>query len=211
MTRRTRSISRFLNVAATLILTSLLLAGAANAAGFGGYLGLDYTEGDVDVFGLTVDHERSAVDLGFVMDTNLSRDRLFNYRLRLGMQAGKREYDIAGFGTVKEKTIGFAITNTFGFGIVRTPAVRLWIGPSIRFAVDDCTDCSGYDSVFLAIGGGPEIGLNYNVGRHLTIGPSLSYNYMFGVNIEDDEDFDGPQHQVSLLVNVFFRTESDSF
>ena len=69
--------------------------------------------------------------------------------------------------------------------------------------------------MFLAFGAGPEIGLNFNIGSHLTIGPSLAYNYMFGVDFTDifgfTDDFSGPQHHVSVLVNIFFRTGSDTY
>jgi len=202
------------------IIAALLIAGSAHATGWGGYVGYGRSEGyvEIDTFFGTVDldHNRDAVEFGFVLDTNLAQDRLFNYRLRVGLVAGDREY-ADGFDTVEEETFGVAIENTFGFGIVRTPTVRLWIGPSLRLEVDGCTDCDdfGYDSTFIGFGAGPEIGLNINIGDHFTIGPSVGYKYMYVANIDDssgsDETFEGGQHQVSVLLNIFFRSGSDNF
>jgi hypothetical protein len=73
----------------------------------------------------------------------------------------------------------------------------------------------GYDSTFVGFGVGPEIGLNINIGDHLTISPSLGYRYMYGANTADstgsDETLDGGQHPVSVLLNIFFRSGSDNF
>jgi hypothetical protein len=192
----------------------MLFAASASAAGYGGYLGYAHSDGSVDFFGVDVDHDNDMVDFGFVLDTNLARDRLFNFRLNVGLQIGERTYKGPG-GSFPEETVGFTVNSAFGFGIVRTPTLRLWLGPAIRVSVDGCTDCSGYDSTFVAVGAGPELGLNFNIGDHLTISPTLGYQYMYGADVLDgggvDEIFDGGQHHVSLLFSIMFRTGSDSF
>jgi hypothetical protein len=213
-----RLYTRKMTNAALWVFVSILFAASANAGGYGGYVGYVHSEGSVefDLFAsdIDIDHENDIFEFGFVLDTNLAQDRLFNYRLNVGVQNGEREYTERR-GSLKEETAGVSINNVFGFGIVRTPSLRLWVGPAVRFSVDACTDCSGYDSTFIALGAGPEIGVNFNLGEHLTISPTLGYQYMYGTEfIEvggEDEDFSGGQHHVSLLFSVMFRTGSDSF
>ncbi len=190
----------------------------AHASGFGGYVGYAHTTGTVEqeAGGPDLDHENNLVDFGFVFDTNLARDRTFNYRLNLGLQIGEREYSVSGSpAKLKEKTAGFSVNNSFGFGIVRTETMRVWLGPSIRIGLDGCTNCSGYDSLFVSAGAGGNVGVNFNIGERLTISPSFGYQYMYGANVWDDDfetsSVEGGQHHVSFLVNVLFRRSGDRF
>jgi hypothetical protein len=229
MIQDTRTHRYSLKYGPLLTIAVILIAGSADAAGFGAYVGYARSEGEVEgeIFvDIEADHERDAAEFGFVLDTNLAQDRLFNYRLHVGFMRGKREYTVTNVNGIdldcsrfdcsfKDETFGVAIDNTFGFGVLRTRTVRLWIGPTIRLAIDGCTDCSGYDSTFIGFGAGPTIGLNINIGDHFTVGPSLGYNYMLGANVVDsdgdDEAFTGGQHQISLLFNFFYRSGSDNF
>ncbi len=71
-----------------LIGFSLLVGSAVHAAGFGGYLSYGNIDGAVDdlAFFRDLDYESDRFGLGLVMDTNVAKDSLFNYRLEVGYQ-----------------------------------------------------------------------------------------------------------------------------
>ena len=97
-----------------LIGFSLLVGDVAHAAGFGGYLSYSKIDGGVDdlPFLGDQDYESDRFGLGFVMDTNVAKDSLFNYRLEVGYQHSWREFDDFS-GEIESD--GFTINNTFGF------------------------------------------------------------------------------------------------
>lgn len=63
---------------------------------------------------------------GLLVDTNVARNRLFNYRLNLG--GGQLFADMA----TKPRLYRFDIINSFGFGVVRTKWIRFWLGPQFN-------------------------------------------------------------------------------
>jgi hypothetical protein len=200
-----------------LIGFSLLFGNAAHAAGFGGYLSYSKIDGGVDnlPFLGDQDYESDRFGLGFVMDTNVAKDSLFNYRLEVGYQHSWREFDDFS-GEIESD--GFTINNTFGFAPYRNENVRLWMGPALRLSVDvfDEDDIEPLDD-WVTFGGGigPAVGLNWHMGSTLSGSLSLSYQYMFmGEYIDfgfDDDTFDGHEHLVTFGLSVLFRSRGDRF
>jgi len=200
-----------------LIGFSLLVGNAAHAAGFGGYLSYGNIDGGVDdlPFLGDLDYESDRFGLGLVMDTNVAKDSLFNYRLEVGYQHSWREFDDFS-GEIESD--GFTINNTFGFAPYRNENVRLWMGPALRLSVDvfDEDDIDPLDDwVTFGIGIGPAVGLNWHMGSTLSGSLSLSYQYMFmGEYIDSgigDDTFDGHEHLVTFGLSVLFRSSGDRF
>ncbi len=95
----------------------------ANAVGLGVYGGTstgsaNWSQYSYPDFGTGLERR----EYGFVLDTAVAKDKVFNYRLQIGHV--EASYDGLEFS-------GETVINTFGFGIVRTQAMRLWLGPQI--------------------------------------------------------------------------------
>jgi len=107
---------------------------------------------------------------GFVLDTAVAKNRVFNYRLELGYE--RKNYEDEA-GAILEMD-NFVVVNDFGFGVVRTPKLRFWLGPELKIAsgsgnVDtDEDEVVDYDLVNVGIG--PVVGLNFHIGKLVTLG-----------------------------------------
>ena len=158
------------------ILTLLMLFSAKALFAFGiGVLG-DFHGGNVVWNNQGVDHLGGGG--GFVMDTNLARDEIFNYRLEftcgqliISQRVTYTQWlPFGGFfipfprtETDKKGTIFISAVQYFGFGVVRSKYVRFWIGPQLTLG-GMVTDIRGF------IGGlGMALGLNFNIGEIFTI------------------------------------------
>ena len=194
-----------------LVASSLFFATQAQAAGFGAYLEYGHAEGDSDLFD---ESSTERFGVGFTLDTALASDRLLNYRLSLGYQHGERDFD--GGPTID--TDGFTINNALGFGVIRSPDLRFWLGPSVRISID-ALDVPGFgiglDVTDVSIGGGPVVGLNWNIGERVTLSTTLAYQYLYIAEIAEtdfeDETFDAHEHLISLNLSFFFRTGGDRY
>lgn len=137
------------------------LSAQAYAVGLGLYV--SQGSGDADFDGtysnFSADTEQSAI--GFTFDTNLSKNRVFNYRL--GVEKGTLKFNQFEVDEV-------AVTNDFGFSLVREDNLRIWIGPELRISFQDKQESSGWEYSGVGVGVGPVIGLNWHLGQN---GPSL--------------------------------------
>jgi hypothetical protein len=178
---------------------SLLLAMpmVASASGMGIYIPyniseteeLEYTDG-----GGTYDFEyKPSAGIGFVFDTNIGKDKLFNYRL--GLEYVRTELDnIDGnslpAGSTFDKST-FNIVNTFGFGLLRTQTVRLWVGPRVNVQFENADfevfSISGSQSS-IGVGLGLAAGVNVNLGKVVSLAADLDYH---AVSVVGTEDFAG--------------------
>ncbi len=172
--------------------------------------------------------------LGFVYDTNIARDEPINYRFKIGYRYGQRKWDktdtitvprnldkpnafaqVITFEPKSRSAQGLTLNQTLGYGFVRNQAYRVWAGPTVRLNIDWYGVATDLDIVDVAFGGGPEIGINYHLGDNLSVGASVSYNFLYlGEHFEttgDDQRFDGYQHLLALSISVFFRSEFDRF
>jgi len=146
---------------------------SAEASGLGFYASSGSGDSDIDVgpfwWLVTNSTVSSSADLsiesaGLVFDTNLSQDRLFNYRLEIGK--GNYTWEVPGGSETELKQV--VMTHDFGFGILRNQAVRLWLGPEIRLTrIND--EANGNDYDLMGFGFGLALGLNINIKGPLTI------------------------------------------
>lgn len=153
----------------------VLAFGASDASAIGIGFGVNIGSGDADKSfdGISAgSDDLSTADLGFVMDTNLSGDSTFNYRLTL---AGA-SYEIKD--SPFDDMSGITIINDFGFGIVKKPNFRLWMGPQLRLSWISQQSGNGQEELDLfSFGIGPVLGANFNIGSSATI--ALTGAYVF--------------------------------
>ncbi|WP_419661698.1 uncharacterized protein Dvar_21340 [Desulfosarcina variabilis str. Montpellier] len=156
------------------------------------------------------DGDRSRRAFGFVLDTTVARDQLFNYRFQIGYETWEDE--VSGFGEFDMS--GISMSHDFGFGVLRTPAVRLWLGPELRFAyASGDIDRNPYADVYsFEYGIGPVIGANFNIGSTVTLGLKAGYIFsnFLGVIENDshtyeDYDFDGSSTELYFNAVIIFR------
>lgn len=215
-------------VSGWLVVIGSIVAESGAAGGIGGSLSFSRSDARLedrdDVF-VDLDAETDAVGFGVAFDSNLAQDRLFNYRVVAGFDFVDQEIHQAGLQNQVQGT-SFSLDQTLGFGFIRTPELRVFIGPSLHLGVgriDDHIDVDGfradYDATSFTAGLGPELGINLHVGRHLTLSTSTYVRY--GVRVQDfdgffddrgsDGVFRGDELQAGIRTSIFFRFGRDAY
>jgi len=166
-----------------------------------------------DDYDSTFDLDVSQFGAGFVLDTAVAKDRVFNYRLNVELTGLSAETES---GSAYDG-FAFNVFNTFGFGIVRTEKVRFWLGPQIGFGyfyADKPTDYGYYETYTSSIEGatvsvGPMAGININIGPvvSLCFDAGLRASFIFGgIDTYDDYyDFDGSGAEFVVHAGIIFR------
>lgn len=187
---------------------------ATNAMAFG--LGFNLsggggsTEWDPEVSAINFDTDDSRGSVGFVLDTTVAKNFIFNYRLNIGSESVDYERE-DGSGTYETK--GWFMAHDFGFAIIRKKHIRLWAGPEIRWSYTEGEQDTNKDIEMraLALGIGPVVGLNLNFGKRLTLAfkaGALAMTYdgaleskFFGV----ESDIEGEGSYSFVNVGLIFR------
>jgi hypothetical protein len=212
-------IMRKLSLVSLLVLCWMVALPAmdADALGLGGYInfssGTSTWTADDGNSEWDIDSDRKITDLGFVLDTAVARDTLFNYRLQLGYENWEDD-NAAG---EKLDLTGFVMTHDFGFGVLRTPNVRLWLGPEVKLAfVTGSPDGSpDFDVSLFDFGIGPVIGANFNIGSTVTLAVKTGYLFegFAGVGRQssfDDITYTGRASEIFINFAILFRI-NDSY
>lgn len=184
----------------------------ANAVGIGLYATLT-NSGDADwentSFNSTDNRDLDQKEFGFMLDTAIATNRLFNYRLQLAIVD-------ASYDNIEMD--GFVLTNTFGFGIVRNSDLRFWIGPQFGFKYLESNDTTDIELVTLDFGAAT--GLNYHVGSNISLTAEAGYKLGYGgadINSSSTSsstsDFDVDINENRFFVNVglLFRFGRDKY
>jgi len=134
---------------------------------------------------------KSSAGIGFAFDTNIGKDSLFNYRL--GLEMSKEEIDSSdGHSCTDNCDFGtrYNIVNTFGFGVLRTQTVRLWVGPRINIAGDAYTDDdnNNFKRAGFEVGIAPAVGINVNLGRYFALAADVDYRFAAAFGAADEDD-----------------------
>ena len=79
------------------------------------------------------------------------------------------------------------IVNTFGFGVLRTEKVRLWVGPRINIAYDWDTGDDGWNRLGFEFGVAPAVGVNVNLGRLVSLAADVDYRVATTFGAYDDD------------------------
>jgi hypothetical protein len=119
---------------------------------------------------------------------------------------------------------GLVIDNDFGFGIVRTKSVRLWLGPELRIAFFTGTDESSTgvtqrDVSLVGVGIGPVLGVNFNIGSNLSLCLKTAYLFnsysgsgegkQIGATYAPDADYKFKENFLLVNAALMFRIGDD--
>ncbi|OGW39804.1 MAG: hypothetical protein A2010_07750 [Nitrospirae bacterium GWD2_57_9] len=121
--------------------------------------------------------------MGFVLDTNLAGEDLFNYHLNLGYETiDMTDFTIAptyfSSGVTSDLQMkGIVMTHVFGFGTKIAPGTRFWMGPEIRvqWAKGTPDKAKDVNVKMFGFGVGAAAGLNFNLPK-VTIGLKTGYD-----------------------------------
>jgi len=183
-----------------LVVSLMLIWGAssASALGLGTYYNLGWGSGEIELddndFTFDIDSDHKTRAIGFVLDTNVAKDSVFNYRLNVSLD----KMDIDGGPSLD----GYVMDHTFGFGVFRNKYVRLWIGPQINLSYYDDDD---YDLDVFGIGVGPAIGANIHAGDKISFTITSGYKYNFLLGSMSSDDFTGYEGQYYINFGMLFR------
>lgn len=187
-----------------LLLTALAIS--LNAGGIGVYI--PYSLG-IEKDGIITDNNYLEYDynyklknksgLGIAFATNLGKANTFGYKFALELTHPQSENS----SIEKDK---YRMTNTFEFGIIKTQAIKIWLGPRIILGVEAHESSSG-----LEIGVAPAIGIHYNISNYLAL--TLDLDYKFTANIGDYYDandeiiasYAGTENGSTVRFGVFYK------
>lgn len=154
---------------------------AGGGIGFTAGAGLEHWSDENNLFvtnkTYSLDGSRKLGNYGFVVDNNISKNRLFNYRFSLNRETNKPR---SGNGLEFD---GISMTHDFGFGFYRSRGLRIWAGPRIYFGFSEHVDQTeapantSTDGIIGSYGYGPVLGLNINSIDVVSI--SITYAYLF--------------------------------
>lgn len=203
----------------TIVALLTVAHGNALALGLGFYGSLQAGEGDWEFENLAgPDDNFDGGDLtrfgfGFVLDTAVLKDTLFNYRLDVGFE--RFDADLGGTSVTAE-LVGIAADSSFGFGVLRTENVRLWVGPRVRVAAygGDFNNDSSIDIALVEFGAGGVFGANFKVGPTVVLGVETGFMFSGYTGEREDvlgisRDFTGSSGNLFLNGVVLFRLGSD--
>ena len=193
----------------------VIISHSLRAAGLG--IAFRYGVGSVDYD--LYDGDASHFGINFVFDSNVAKNSVFNYRLNAGVEFFEHSYDATyDYGYLYTETeynegIRIITDHTFGFGIVKSRVVRLWLGPNIRFGFVSA------DEAGLCVGAGlTALGLNFNFGPVFTLGVEAGYQFYADLYFDDVvsneyvEDYylyegssSGANNMFVLKISILFR------
>jgi len=219
-------------LALTLLLT---MPAVIHAGGLGIYVPISLGDTmDVTVtpdFGSKQDYDQTtnfdtSTGFGLTYDSNLGKDELYNYRL--GVEWMDRTVDSvsANGNTYNCKNdcdmFRFQVVQTFGFGVLRTEMVRLWVGPRINVGYNyNDTTTGGVESseVNFELGIAPAVGVNLNFGRWFAVAADLDYRFAYTgggrttktilSNSENTASYSGSNNGASLRLYAIFKFGED--
>lgn len=206
---------------------ALLCAGTVNeadAAGLGVYGSVAGGKADWSPDRATdFDKRTGRLDFGLAMDTAPARDKLYNYHLTVGYGIF-RNMNSDAWG--RADLDGLIISNSFGFGTLVTPRVRVWFGPEIKVTwVDGNPDhYSNYKINLFGVGKGLALGVNFNDDKMFTTVVKLGFQvidyvgegkgfFSHATNRASSaylwKDYEVREKMLTLTLEFLFRTSDD--
>ena len=169
----------------------------------------------------TYEPDISHFGFGFVLDTRVANPGVFHYRLHIGYESvNLGEANFTQSNRLNDNFSRFSIDNTFGFAVLQSEVVRLWLGPQIRLSYMGYNkEESGVnlDVNLIGIGVAPVLGANFNLGDVFTLAPELGYRFsVFGGKLSVTENYVGIDYDYSqdwtlntrefyIKLNIIFR------
>ena len=134
---------------------------------YSGSLSSSSTSGSYDYDGTL----KNKMGIGFVYDSNPNSRNIYNYRF--GFEYTKPVDDKVSDAN---SATNYMMVHTFGFGVVRTKIVRLWMGPRLNIGYESY-DKDGFKKAGLEFGIAPAIGINFNIASVVSLGMDLDYKF----------------------------------
>ncbi len=177
-----------------ILLIMFVAAVGLSAVGFsfGPEFGFDFGESQIDAFDSGDDDDDGSDSdtftstqwrLHLMIDSNVSKYNLVNYRGKIGYGQIDRNYDSYNWDYTYDV---ISTEHSVGFGIVRRDNLRMWIGPSIQldFMFFDEEESNDYgtlstDSFIFGFGIGPTFGINIVPTSRFAIGMEIALKYKF--------------------------------
>ncbi len=104
-------------------------------------------------------------NIGFTLDTALTDERNFNYRLGVGTENVIVENQFGGESDIS----GIFVSNDFGFAVYKDSTTRIWVGPQVKVGLYSGNDANNNDLAIVTLGVGPVVGANFKVGSNLVL------------------------------------------
>lgn len=186
----------------SLLILLLLLPLGLNAVGLGFYVPVSFEEKTSASYSVELapnysadTHYKESAGFGFVLDTNVQKDKVFNYRLGIEL-IDRTLKDVNNTSCENDCSYGtrLNVIHTFGFGIVKSENVRLWIGPRINMAFNTQSGGNYYDRTEFEIGIAPVLGLNVSLAKEVSLSLDVDYRLSNIIGYSNDS---GPYSQVS--------------
>lgn len=161
-------------------ITILLLSQNSFAIGLGGFIDASSGSGDAkwenDYY--SWDNDSNALAFGFVLDTATTNEKIFNYRLNVGLA----KQEMTDKDDNKKKSHGIYAENIFGFAFIKNEKFRWWGGPLIRigyYSGDTYSNRTGTTTIkteldYAEFGVGAATGLNFKV-DNVILSPSIGF------------------------------------
>ena len=166
--------------------------------------------------------------IGYIYDSNLAGNKLFNYRMNISFEYFEHLYSYYNFNIYnpqtgessyykvsgRHKVARLLSDHSFGLGIIKSSSFRYWISPNLRFGF------IGADNLGMTIGTGITFfGLNFNIGSKVSLTFETSYLYnrdLFFEHISSRTYFNGlsnfeketntaTSHLLLLKFSILFR------
>ncbi|MCW5214134.1 hypothetical protein VU13_02240 [Desulfobulbus sp. US5] len=193
----------------------------AGAVSMGPYVDISSGSGtfEWDISGYEFDVDTNSVAVGFALDTAVTNQSFFNYRLNIGFEGQEHEDE----ENLTLELDGVSFENIFGFALVPGPYFRWWVGPLVRFGFSSgetdthfMPDGTPYKNEFefVQIGFGVATGINFKVGYNVTLASSIGTRFnvacgtgettYLGSNIKAEEDLCGEHTDLFLNFALLF-------
>lgn len=174
--------------------------------------------------------DQSQWSLGFVLDTNVAKNRVFAYRLEVGYERATKSADstpyalgypfpVFVFPTGATGDVignGLLLNNTFAFGVWRRERFKLWLGPAVRLGFQSYEYPTGQNGPEFVTGLGVRAGFNYHVSRRITT--SITFGYTYVGRFGDTSSISGEGNSYAQYGNMFginaavlFRSAGDQY
>lgn len=193
-------------------------AGPLHAVGFGGSVqgeggSTEWTlEPDMGP-DLELDSDVRRGTIGFVMDTVVAGNELFNYRLNAAL--GSFDVDFELFSEDLELR-GLTADNYFGFGVFRSESVRLWVGPMARIGFY-VGEIGREDALAVEFAAGGALGVNIHTGNRFSLGITAGFvgsgfaGFIGDIDDDDEEDFTGEGGSAFISISFLGRLSNDHY
>jgi hypothetical protein len=120
--------------------------------------------------------------LAIIFDTAVAKDRLFNYRLNIDCSSVMLQKDLV-FANISYSVNRLTVANTFGFGFIRTPFIRVWAGPQVALTYEFKNRNSTIFNPVLYNKVGSMVGVNIHAGNNMTFVVEMGFRSGFGFDM----------------------------